>query len=288
MITPSACEDRRVQVGAVSLRVLVREGATGEVPFVLVHGLASNAHMWDGVGEALGVSGHSSAAVDQRGHGRSDKPDDGYDFATVTDDLAALIGALGYRRPVVVGQSWGGNVVLELAWRFPDLVAGIACIDGGTIELARVFPDWEACRAALTPPRTVGLPAVDIESFMRRSHPEWPASGIAGSMANFEVRSDGTVAPWLTVERHLLILRSLWEHRPSTRYEALRVPVLLVPATGGGGPQERAKQAAIATASALIPNVRVHAIRGDHDLHAQFPAEIAALLHQQVVEGFFA
>ena len=69
----------------VALDVLVRRAATDDaVPFVLVHGLSSNARLWDGVGERLRERGHSSAALDQRGHGHSDKPESGYDFATVT------------------------------------------------------------------------------------------------------------------------------------------------------------------------------------------------------------
>src|SRR5437016_10619089 len=38
-------------------------------------------------------------------------------------------------RPVV-----GGNVVLELAWRQPETARGVACVDGGIIELAEWFP----------------------------------------------------------------------------------------------------------------------------------------------------
>ncbi len=43
-------------------------------PFVLVHGLASNARLWDGVATALVAAGHPVFAVDLRGHGRSSKP----------------------------------------------------------------------------------------------------------------------------------------------------------------------------------------------------------------------
>src|SRR4051794_30365727 len=124
---------RRIEVApAVSLAARSWDGDGGR-PFVLVHGLASNAHLWDGVADRLAVLGHAVTTVDQRGHGQSDKPDSGYDFATVTDDLAALIGALGYERPVLAGQSWGGNVVLELAWRLPDRGSGVVGVGRGAL-----------------------------------------------------------------------------------------------------------------------------------------------------------
>src|SRR3954452_101924 len=218
-------EVRRVPVApgvALAVRVWPGDG----VPFVLVHGLASNARLWDAVAARLAALGHAVVTVDQRGHGLSDKPDDGYDFTTVTDDLAALLQALELERPVLAGQSWGGNVVLEFAWRFPSAVRGIACVDGGTIELGARFPDWDAARAALTPPPLAGRRADEIEPMLRRMHADWPETGIAATMANFEVRADGTVAPWLTLDRHMRIVRSLWEHKPSTRYPELSVPVM--------------------------------------------------------------
>ena len=101
--------------------------AAGDEPgatFLLVHGLASNARMWDGVAEALVAMGHPVVTVDLRGHGRSSKPDDGYDVPRVADDLATLIARLDLDRPIAAGQSWGGNVVLELAARHPAAVRG--------------------------------------------------------------------------------------------------------------------------------------------------------------------
>ena len=140
-----------------------RAAGTGSPPFVLVHGLASNARLWDGVATALVAAGHQVFAVDLRGHGRSSKPAGPYDVTTVADDLATVIERLGIERPVVAGQSWGGNVVLELAARRPDLVRGIVCVDGGWLELGRDFADWDACRAALSPPRLAGRRLVEIE-----------------------------------------------------------------------------------------------------------------------------
>ena len=146
----------------------------GRPAFVLVHGLASNARLWDGVAGRLRSSGHPVATVDLRGHGRSSKPDGPYDVPTVADDVATVLAVLGYDRPLVAGQSWGGNVVLELATRHPEAMRGIACIDGGWLEPSRVFPGWEACRRALAPPHLVGRPLADIEGHVRAAHPDWP------------------------------------------------------------------------------------------------------------------
>lgn len=254
------------------------------VPVLAVHGLASNARMWDGVAAHLVKLGHAVAAVDLRGHGRSDKPDDGYDFATLTGDLTDVVTALGWTRagplPLVAGQSFGANLAIELAIRHPGTLSAVACIDGGTIELSAQFPDWEQARASLTPPRLEGMPAADFEAALRAMHPDWPETGIQGALGNVEVRPDGTVTPWLSLQRHLAILRQLWEHRPSERYHLVPVPVLLIPADGGDGAWASARRAAVARAEAAMPKVRTQWLAGDHDLHAQFPATVAELLDE--------
>lgn len=232
----------------VSLSVDVWRGEGSA--FLLVHGLASNARMWDGVVASLQAAGRAAATVDLRGHGQSDKPDWGYEMASVVADLVAVIAAVGFDRPVAVGQSWGGNVVVELGHRHPSLVRGVVGVDGGDIELWRRFSTWEECARELAPPPLAGLPLADVEAEVRRRRPDWPEAGIAGTMANFEVRADGTVAPWLTRERHMAILRSLYEHRPSDL--RMEVPVVLIPAS-------------------TVPG-------GDHDLHAQHPDVVARLL----------
>jgi pimeloyl-ACP methyl ester carboxylesterase len=257
-------------------------------PFVLVHGLASNARMWDGVAAHLGERGHAAAALDLRGHGRSSKPDGPYDMATVADDLAAVIAALGWDRPVVAGQSWGGNVVLELAARHPAAVRGIACVDGGWLEPCAAFESWEACRETLAPPRLAGLHRDDIERYIRTAHPDWPETGIAGTLANFELRPDGTIAPWLTYERHIAILRGMWDHRPSEIYADVTTPVLLAPADSGASERAAQKREGVDQAIASLPNARLRWFTGDHDIHAQHPGELADVMVDLVAEGFFA
>ncbi len=264
-------------------------GSEGDAAtFLLVHGLASNARMWDGVAARLAEQGHGAVTVDLRGHGRSSKPDGPYDVPAVADDVAALIGALSLDRPIVAGQSWGGNVVLELAARHPGAVRGIACVDGGWFEPADAFPTWEACRDALAPPRLAGRRLTEVEGYLRSAHPDWPETGIAGTLANFEVRPDGTVAPWLTYERHIEVLHGMWEHRPSQRYAQVAAPVVLVPAVSGDETRAGMQRAAVDRALATLPNARVRWFQGDHDIHAQHPIELADVMCNLVADGFFA
>src|SRR5438128_3757271 len=282
--------ERRIVVApGVALHVEQRSGDPDAAPFVLVHGLASNARLWDGVAEHLHASGHTVIAIDQRGHGRSDAPETGYDLDTAVADLLALIGALELERPVLAGQSWGGTVVLELAWRRPDAVRGVACVDGGVVDLAQSYPAWEDCLARLTPPALDHLTLAELESRIRKGVPHFPDRAIAAYLHCFRARSDGTVEARLARSRHLSILRSLWEHRPSTRWASLKTPTLLLLADAGDEARTAAKRRAEAVALAAGGRLRsVWFSPGHHDLHLEFPARVGDLLGGAVRAGFFA
>jgi pimeloyl-ACP methyl ester carboxylesterase len=281
-------EDRVPVAPGVTLHVEHWDGVPGATAFVLVHGLASNARLWSGVAEHLAARGHPVVALDQRGHGRSDAPDEGYDLTTAVADLRAVLAALDHPRPVLAGQSWGGNVVLELAWQYPDLVRGVAGVDGGIIELADRFPSWEACLAVLAPPRLDHLTLPELEARIRAGHPGFPESAIAAFLRCFRLRPDGTVEPRLARERHLRILRALWEHRPSTRWATLAVPALLLLADTGEAPYTADKQKAAAVAQAASSRLSVEWFApAHHDLHAQFPDRVADRLSAGIREGLW-
>jgi pimeloyl-ACP methyl ester carboxylesterase len=277
---------RSPTVGRMLLKVDIGDGVELEgdgwaggagVPFLLVHGLSSNRRTWERVGARLHELGHPVAAVDLRGHGRSGKPDDGYDFATMGDDLLKALDAAGFASAVLAGQSTGGNIVVDLAARAPERVVGVVGVDGGALELSRRWPDWDECKVALAPPALAGTPAASVESRIRRGHPTWSDWGIEATMANLERLPDGTVRPWLTLDRHLRILRALWEHRPSQIIPKLDVDVLLVMAGAEDGlaAQKRALCEELSTA----PRVRIEWMQGDHDLHVQHPVVLADLMH---------
>lgn len=209
-------------------------------------------------------------------------------MATVANDLRLLIEVLGWDRPVVVGQSWGGNVVLELAWAHPASTSMIACVDGGFIDLANRFPKWADAESALAPPRLAGTPLTNITKWVETSAADWPETGRQGTLANFEVRDDGTIAPWLTFDRHLVVLRGLWEHQPSSRYPDIDVPTLLIGADNGDVAWSHSKQDAIERAIAALPRARSAWFSpAHHDVHAQHPDDVGDLLHQAAVDPTF-
>jgi pimeloyl-ACP methyl ester carboxylesterase len=68
-------------------------------------------------------------AVNLRGHGASDAPEQDYTMAGFADDIAWQCGQLGLQKPVVIGHSLGGAIALELCGRYPDLASGMVMID---------------------------------------------------------------------------------------------------------------------------------------------------------------
>jgi non-heme chloroperoxidase len=261
-VTPT---DDRVQV-ADGVFLHVRRWPGEGRPFLLVHGLSSNARLWDGVATELSAAGHPVHAVDLRSHGDSDAPPDGYDTATAADDLTAL----GLTGTIAVGQSWGGNVVITLAAKHPEVVAALGLVDGGWFDPAREFPSWEAAERALRPPDIDGRPAEDLRRYLSQAHPDWSAEAVEATLHNMRIEPDGTVSRRLPIDRHMQIVRSMWDDPPHRYYASVAVPVLLIPA----GRTARAREAAAALADATLREYP----GADHDLHAQRPREVAAHL----------
>ena len=84
-------------------------------PVVLVHAWGLNSHMWNAQLPPLLDAGLRVIAIDQRGHGRSDRPTTGYELDTLSGDVLSVLDALDLQDVVLVGQSMGGTVVAHAA-----------------------------------------------------------------------------------------------------------------------------------------------------------------------------
>ena len=246
-------------------------------PAVLLHGLASNARIWDFVAPLLAEQARV-VAVDQRSHGLTAGPETGYGFAETTADLAGVVEALGFERPVIAGHSWGANVAVEFAARYPAVPSGIVLVDGGIFSPRGDGASWEDTERRLAPPRLAGTPRARLLEMIRSGDLGgfWRPEFEAIIMAGFESRADGTVAPRLTYERHLQIVRALWEVDTRARFPEVTCPVLLLPAIRGNDESAQRKREGVAAALSLLQNGRVTWLEDSvHDVPLQRPELVA-------------
>lgn len=249
---------------------------------LLLHGLASSSHIWDLVAPRLATSGTRAVAYDQRGHGRSGKPSSGYGFDRTTADAAAVIRRLRLARPLVVGHSWGANVALELAVRYPRSVSGLVLVDGGFISLSERF-GWSAAREALAPPRIAGTPLEDALGWVHRElgRSLRVTPDIEGVFLSLmRVDREGRIHPRLSRANHLRILRALWEQDTTALLRRVRVPTLVLAVRSPSGATDTAgfvseKRRAAATVRGIGEPVHFQWIDGIHDVPLQRPSAVA-------------
>lgn len=111
-------------VTAGALRLYVRgHGDPAAPPAILLHGIGGDHTTWDRVAEHLGDR-HHLFAVDQRGHGASDRAD-AYSFRLMAEDVWHLADGLGLDRVTLIGHSMGGLVALVAAQLRPERVAAL-------------------------------------------------------------------------------------------------------------------------------------------------------------------
>ena len=267
-------------------------GGSGQ-PVLLLHGLASTSHIWDMVAPIL-AQNYAVIALDQRGHGETDKPTHGFDFATVTQDALGIIKHIGGPAPVVVGHSWGGSVALELAVRAPESVKGMAWVDGGMINASARYPTVEDAKFEMSPPDFSG---VKVESFMERVRTRHQGAGMApGShevvMANFEVLEDNTIKARLTRANHLRIIEALWDHHPTDLYKQVQCPVLIMPARqqdlSATEERDQRRMMSVGGAEEQLPKSKTIWLENSiHDVPLQRPELVADLINSHIADGFF-
>lgn len=286
---PSAGADMP-RADAIGSRADADGSRADAAPILLLHGLASSARSWEPVAKRLAAAGHHVVAADFRGHGLSDKPDDGYDLATFASDLVSLMGALKLDRPVLVGHSLGAFVILEAFARNSDLgrlVRGVVLVEGGLVDASAQFDTLDDCLALLMLPPVAGMPAPRLEGYFRHTYPDWSDERVAGSMAGLEVKADGTVEWWLSPARLQALACSMWEQDVEALCSTLTAPALWIVADTGDAAWTEEKTVAAATVARTLPRSRVTWLVAEHDVHAHKPEEVAALILGSVEDGYF-
>ena len=123
MTVPATLRSSYQDVNGVRLHYL--RAGHGPRAIVLTHGNSHCGGVWRPLVEALAGERFTVVAVDLRGHGWSEKPADGYDWATLRDDLTGLVRVLNLADVLYVGHSRGGGVALLTAAATPERSRGV-------------------------------------------------------------------------------------------------------------------------------------------------------------------
>lgn len=100
----------------------------GAPRLALVHSLALDRHVWDGVVSALGNDAEI-VAIDCRGHGRSSRVASAFTAELFAHDLAAVLDHVGWPAAAVAGCSMGGCVSMAFGGLFPARATALGLID---------------------------------------------------------------------------------------------------------------------------------------------------------------
>jgi pimeloyl-ACP methyl ester carboxylesterase len=101
----------------------------GGAPLLLSHGAGADSGMFEPQLAVLREAGYRVVAWDLRGHGASRSPRSPITPERAVDDTVALIGELGLVRPVLIGQSLGGNLSQAVVRRHPELASALIVVD---------------------------------------------------------------------------------------------------------------------------------------------------------------
>lgn len=137
--THPSTRERRIATNGIELHVV--EAGEG-FPVVLAHGFPELSYSWRHQIPALAEAGYHVLAPDQRGYGRSDRPEaiEDYDMLHLTDDLLGLLDDIGAERAVFVGHDWGSLIVWQMSVLHPDRVAGVVGMSVPFIPRAAMPP----------------------------------------------------------------------------------------------------------------------------------------------------
>ncbi len=279
------------QVGELKVRYLewLPADQSAPLPVIALHGLASTAHWYERVAARLS-SRYRIVAPDQRGHGQTTQAASGYDWQSLAADVAGLMDALGIGTAAVLGHSWGGNVAINVAARFPERVARLALIDGGFLD-GHLLPDasWELFRTRFAPRPVSGNRA----EFLARQREQlalcW-GDDLERVVQTMVYEDDqGQLRDILRPANHSQVLEAMWGEPPSVTLPEISCPTLIVPAgplpERAGSPYSHIKEVMVEAAVRAVPDNRVRWIAETiHDIGYHKPDELAQVIREFLEE----
>ncbi len=112
-------------------------------PLLFLTGLGHSAHIYDDLAPKF-VDEFRALALTWRGHGKSDRPETGYDVDTLTEDVRQFLDAMKIERVTLVGYSMAGEELTRFAGLYPERVDRLVYLDAA---YDRTDPGFRASRS---------------------------------------------------------------------------------------------------------------------------------------------
>ena len=208
-----------INVNGVRLHYLDWGGSGGVL--LLLTGMGDTAHIYDDLAPKFTDRFHV-IGLTRRGHGQSDKPETGYDTATLVEDIRQFLDALKIQRAVLVGHSLAGDELTMFAAEYPQRVEKLVYLDAAYDHSTMRFDDE---LGALFSP----FPEHDNESYdasrswMKRFLRVMTEAADANLRSGYVRHEDGKLED-ATPERVYKALLRL--SQPNPAYSAVKAPAL--------------------------------------------------------------
>jgi esterase len=239
-------------------------GATnGAPPLILLHGLMGFAANWGKVWPDF-ENERPVLVMDQRGHGRSPKPETGYSPTDYAQDLHELVNELNLAPFHLVGHSMGGRVALRFASLYPELVKTLTMEDSGVVARPE-RSDWIGALL-----KEIPTPFADRNSAKIFFDQKFQARMLMGTFlfSNLETKADGTLDWRFQKDGMLETIREGRALDASEEFRKIQAPILLIRgALSIEFRREEAEEMLALNANAQLVEIP----RAGHFVHAEQP-----------------
>lgn len=237
--------------------------AEGRLPLVFLHGLLGFSANWGKIWPFFEPS-RACLVLDQRGHGKSFHPPNGYSPSDYAEDLRQILDELGWKKIHLVGHSMGGRVAMQFAQDHAEHVESLVLEDSG----AEARPDRLAWIQGLL--GGIPTPFPDRESANRFFQEKYTHDTLLGGFlhANLRAREDGAY-DWRFFPPGMIETIASGRAKDAMEvFRGLKQPTLLI--RGGKSEEFRSEEAARMQKSR--EGVQLETIpEAGHFVHAQMP-----------------